>query len=325
METRTVVLIVLCLIFLGIILYFVLRPVAITTTTIKNGPLSLSSKTNALSTSDFSSATIANAFYKDGNGTFQCFVFMDALARTGSHVDCGLGTNTPNCDSGLYSTCVCSSTSDCTNCSHAGYQSVFTIHGIYTLEVMNVPDASRPNAIAAQFTVKTATDNRGVAASQIETINLPPINHQKWVMITVSKEGRRIDIFYDNTMVSSTNLQNIPSSITNGTPLITGNSMLSGQIGGLTFLPNRQTIQDVSEKYAKETNTKGDPVIFKTTSTAYSYSVESKKPTTIITSLCLDGSCLNFPQLGQPDVSSYPNIFNTKTSVVGVPFRTQYA
>jgi hypothetical protein len=291
----------------------------------KNGPFSLSSTTNALSSSDFSTATIANAFYTDGVGTFQCFVFLDTLARTGSHVDCGLGTNTPNCDSGLYSTCVCTTTSDCTNCSHAGYQSLFTIHGIYTLEIMNVPDASRPNGVAAQFTVKTSSDRAGTGITQVETINLPPINHQKWVMITVSKEGRRFDIYYNNTLVSSTNLESVPSSITNGTPLITGNSILSGQIGGLTFLPNRQTIQDVSETYAKATNTKGDPVIFITKSNAYSYNVASRPTTTILSSLCLDGSCLSFPKLGQPDISSYPNIFNIKTSVSGVPLTTQYA
>jgi hypothetical protein len=190
---------------------------------------------------------------------------------------------------------------------------------------MNVPDASRPNAVAAQLTVRTSSDNAGIPITNVETINLPPIDHQKWVMITVCKEGRRIDIYYNNTLVSSSTLQNIPYNISNGTPLLIGNSMLSGQIGALSFLPNRQSIQDISATYASTTDTRGNPTIFITTPTAYSYLVTARPPSTFIRRLCLDGSCLSFPTLGQPDISSYPNIFNIKTSVAGVPFTTEYA
>jgi hypothetical protein len=250
---------------------------------------------------------------------------LDALARTGTHVDCGTASNSPDCDSGLYVTCVCNSINDCTNCTHQGYQPVFTIHGIYTLEVMNVPDASRPNGIAAQLTVRTSTDRNGAQITQVETINLPPIEHQKWVMITVAKEGRRIDVYYNNTLVTSTKTQDVISTISNGTPLIVGDPILSGKIGALTFLPNRQTIQDVSSTYAKSTNTRGDPLAFITTPNSFSYDVAVRPSNSLLSRLCLDGSCLSFPQLGQPDVSTYPNIFNIKTSETGVPFTTQYA
>jgi hypothetical protein len=320
-----VILIALGLIVLGVVLYFVLRPTSPSTTTIKNGPFDLSKIENAINASDFATNTIANAFVNDGEGTFQCFVILDALSRTGGHVDCGVGSNKPDCDSGLYNVCTCTAVGDCTNCKHEGYQPVFTIHGIYTLEVMNAPDASRPSGVATQLTVRTKTDNAGTPITQIETINLPPIDHQKWVMITIAREGRRLDIYYNNTLVSSSKLNNIVSTVTNGTPLTTGNYMLSGKIGALSFLPNRQSIQDVSSTYAKLTNTRGDPSMFTTASTTHSYTVNSKAPTSIISSLCLDGSCLSFPKLGQADVSSYPNIFNIKTSVSGVPFTTQYA
>ena len=322
---RTVILIALGLILLALALYFILRPKAIMTTTMKNGPIDLSSKTNTLNASDFSTNAIANAFVTEGQGTFQCFLFLDALARTGGHVDCGVATNRPACDTGLYTTCTCTTLTDCTNCNHAGYQPVFRIHGIYTLEVMNAPDASRPNGVAAQLTVRTATDSNGVKLTKVETINLPPIDHQKWVMITITKEGRRIDIYYNNSLVSSSTLDNVISTVTNGTPLITGDSLLSGQIGGISFLPNRQSIQDVSATYASATNTRGDPTMFITTPTAYSYTVIGRPASTILQSLCLDGSCMSFPQLGQPDISSYPNIFNINTGKSGVPFTTEYA
>jgi len=322
---RMVIFIVLGLILLVVILYFLLRPTQTSTTTLKNGPFKLSSKTNALNTSDFSSQALANAFATDGQGSFQCFVMLDALSRTGGHVDCGLASNSPDCRSGLYPVCTCNTINDCTNCNHSGYQKVFTIHGIYTLEVMNVPDASRPNGIAAQLTVRTSTDTDGVQVTQVETVSLPPIDQQKWVMITIAREGRRIDIYYNNSLVLSTKMQNVISTITNGTPLIVGDPLLSGQIGGLTFLPNRQSINDVSATYAKATNTRGDPTIFITTANALTYDIESRPPTSFVTKLCLDGSCLSFPKLGAPDVSSYPNIFNINTSRSGIPFTTQYA
>ena len=321
---RMVVFIVLGLIFLVIILYFILRPIE-TSTTMKTGPFKLSSKMNALEASDFSSQALANSFVKDDQGSFQCFIMLDALSRTGEHVECGIETNRPDCEKGLYPVCTCTTINNCINCEHTGYQRVFTIHGIYTLEVMNVPDASRPNGVAAQLTVRTGNISNGVQVTQVETISLPPIDRQKWVMITIAKEGRRVDVYYNNSLVLSKKMLSVISTLTNNTPLIVGNPLLSGQIGGLTFLPDRQSINDVSSTYAKTTNTRGDPTIFITTPNALTYDTEARPANSIASRLCLDGSCLSFPKLGAPDISSYPNIFNINTSKSGVPFTSQYA
>lgn len=322
---RIVIFIVLGIILLGIALYFILRPASPLTTTNKIGPIDLSSKTNALSISDFSTPAIANAFYKEGQGSFQCFVMLDAISRTGSHVDCGKGTATPACDTGLYPICKCTAVSDCTNCDHAGYQKLCVIHGIYTLEVMNVPDASRPNAVGAQLTVRTRTNSGGNDTTEVETIDLPPIDRQKWVMITITKEGRRIDVYYNNALVTSSTLQSIISTDSNATPLITGDPMLSGQIGGIRFLPNRMTITEVVSSYAASVDTRGQPNMFVTTPTALTYTNSTAPEKSIIQKLCLDGSCLSFPKLGQPEISEYSNIFNQNASNSRLPFTTQYA
>jgi len=329
---RLFIFIVLGLIILGVALYFILRPKTVLTTTLKKGPFSLSSKSDILTVSDFSSAVIANSFYIDGQGTFQCFIFLDSFARTGGHVDCipssrttgslpSINDNSPSCDTGLYPICKCSSINDCGNCTHEGYQTVFTIHGVYALELMNVPDASRPNAIGAQLTVRTS--NTGI--TQVETIPLPPIEHQKWVMLTITKNGRRIDVYYNNTLVSSSKLQNIPSTFSNDIPLNIGNTLLSGKIGALTFLPNHQSINDVSAEYAKSVNTRGDPNMFITTVSSSSYDVKERPENSILSSLCLDGSCMTFPKIGEPNVSSYLNIFNTEAPRAGAPLLTEYA
>lgn len=335
---RLFIFIVLGIILLAVVLYFILRPKVFSTTTIKKGPFNLSSNTDILSVSDFSSPVIANSFFKDGQGTFQCFIMLNSFARTGGHVDCRASASlsdssstisdnsVPSCDTGLYGICKCTSRNDCGNCNHEGYHTVFTIHNIYTLEIMNIPDASRPNGIGAQLTVRTSNTTVNTAEiTQVETIPLPPIEHQKWVMLTIARDGRRLDIYYNNALVSSSKLQNIPYGTSTGAPLNIGNALLSGQIGALTFLPNHQSIQDVSAEYAKSVNTRGDPNLFITTLNSTSYDVKERPANSILSSLCLDGSCMTFPKIGEPNVSSYLNIFNTSTPVAAAPLLTEYA
>jgi hypothetical protein len=314
------------IVVMAILLYFILRPSNTSSTVMVAGPYSLSTPTQVISMSNFPSTLAAGAFLENGQGTFQCFVYLDNLAKTGKHVKCGINTSTPNCSTGLYEPCECSTPADCTNCKHEGYQSVFNLYGAFTLEVMNVPDASRPNAVSAQLSLRTETTDSAQRKVHIETIPLPPIDQQKWVMITISKEGRRIDIYYNNALVSSSKTVNMISTVNiNGTPASIGDSTLSGQIGGLGFLPNRLSVSEVSAMYATSTDTRGNPNIFTITPTSYTYSLASGSKSSIIQKLCLDGSCFSFPQIGLPDITSYENIFNLNPTKSILPLTSEYA
>lgn len=257
---KLTILIVLSVIIISIFLYFILRRSIVQQTTVR-GPLQLSSKVVAIGSENFSTIDSSTEFLKDGQGTFQFFVYLDQLARTGEHVDCGQDTNQPSCDTGLYNQCSCASSSDCENCAHAGYKHLVSLYGVYTLEIMNVPDASRPNSVAVQLAVRTNTeDSTGVQLVQIETIPLPPLSQQKWTMVTISREGRRIDVYYNNSIVSSSKTMNMISvTNVNGSPVMIGDSGLSGQIAVLSFFPNRYSIQDVTTAYTKFTDTRGNP------------------------------------------------------------------
>ena len=95
--------------------------------------------------------------------------------------------------------------------------------------------------------------------------------------------------------------------------------------GGISFFPSRLSIQDVSTQYAETTDTRGNPTVFTTSQTSNSYEVSSGTNTpSIISSLCLDGSCISLPQVGQPDIGSYSNILNINPQA-GVAATTQYA
>ena len=306
--------IVVGIVVISVLLYFILRPSTAEQPTVV-GPLQLSSKSIAISQSGFSSINSSVAFLTDGEGTFQCFVYLDQLSKTGEHIDCGQNTNQPSCDTGLYNACTCRTSIDCTNCLHSGYKQLLSLYGVYSLEVMNVPDASRPNSVAVQLAIRTNTEDlSGEKISQIETIPLPPLSQQKWTMITISREGRRVDVYYNNMIVSSTKTTNmICVANVNGSPVTIGDSGLSGQIGILSFFLNRLSIQDISSGYAKNTDTRGNPIQISTDKAQFTQTFSSGVNTnSLLHRLCLDGSCLSLPQVGQPDVSVGSNIFSAQ-------------
>jgi len=62
-----------------------------------------------------------------------------------------------------------------------------------------------------------------------EYIELPPIPNQKWICITVLRDGRRFDVLYDSRIVASKQLDYYPVAVTNslsvGDPSITGKAI----------------------------------------------------------------------------------------------------
>lgn len=61
-----------------------------------------------------------------------------------------------------------------------------------------------------------------------EIIPLPAIPTQKWVYLTILREGRRFDVMYDNRIVASQRLAHYPVVITS--PLSVGDKGLSGSV-----------------------------------------------------------------------------------------------
>jgi hypothetical protein len=85
------------------------------------------------------------------------------------------------------------------------------------------------------------------------------------------------------------------------------------------------TIDEVVSSYVTSVDTRGQPNMFTTTTTALAYTNSTAPDKTVIQKLCLDGSCLSFPKLGQPDLTTYSNIFNPNPSNSLQAFTTQYA
>lgn len=228
----------------------------------------------------------------DMDEAVQFFVYLDGTLRMGQSIEAGSsGSNIPSQDSGLYQKCQCISKTDCTNClPHRGYQTIMNIQDTFVLEILNSPDASRPNAVAAQIYVKTQIPEN----FNIETFPLPPLPEQKWTMVTISKQGRQITVYYNSTLVLAKKAQNNFSTTTpTCAPVSVGSNSLSGKVAMVTYFNSHQTISDVAARYQAQTDTRGNLVSLQMKPSSTSYTMVDNSPYGFIKSLCLDLSCLN--------------------------------
>jgi hypothetical protein len=143
----------------------------------------------------------------------------------------------------------------------------------------------------------------------VETIPLPPLPLQKWTMFTLSKTGRRIDVYYNDTLVSSKTLLNMISNNINAHAIASvGDSRgLSGSIGLISMNGSSATIGSVASAYSQSSDTRGAPTKFGISLKSYTNSVSSNPGSGILSRLCLDGSCLHLPRVGNvnPSLSEF--------------------
>ena len=307
-------------ILLGVILVFYFSPsYAPKILVAAPGPYSLDKMTTIIDQKE------STPFYSESNGSFSCFVYLNPLNRTGAYAACGTNPNQASCDDGSFPPCACNAaTGDCSVCSHAGYSMVFNISGIVSLEVLVAPDASRQGQAMAQLIVKTeglavtptATPLTPIQSSTsqkyIETLSLPPIPLQKWTFVTVAREGRRFDVYFNDSIVISQKTMNMPISNVTGSNMggiTSGSNGLAGHLALGNLYNYRLSSLDVANKYAEYADTRGRPYLNTTTNPltlsdagglvpTYSASLSTGLSSYIPSmSLCPSGGCLNPPTI----------------------------
>ena len=252
------------IIVLVIVLVMYFAPSYMTRTKVtESGPFDLSSPQTAVAFSD-------TKLILEPQFTAQAFVYLNPIMKTGSHVDCGIDPTKPSCQDGSFQPCLCDDLSGCGKCLNRGYLRILDLLGVATLEVMPVPDASRQGAMSTHLYVKTEMMNTSASAIRparqqyIETIQLPPTPVQKWVMITIARDGRQFDIYYDNALVKSQKTMFMPISRitqTNLSGILSGSTGLMGQIANITVYPTRRTILSVERDYKTLADTRGSPYL----------------------------------------------------------------
>jgi hypothetical protein len=179
-----------------------------------------------------------------------------------------------------------------------------TIGDTCFLEILPAPDAGRQGKAMTQLAVRTkttvdasgnpliidASGSRANFQSVFEFLTLPPIPTQKWVMITISREGRRFDVYYNDALVlSQKTLFNIAMTA-DTTGIIAGNSAFSGYCAGFDFKGDTISGSEVYATYSKLSDTRGAPYV--------NLPTDANAPVTggvTIPSLCPTGGCFPGP------------------------------
>jgi hypothetical protein len=281
MEPRALLFIVVFLLILGGVFYYFNKEYKPKVIANANGPFPFDS-------SEILSSMNTKQFYTEGVGSFSTFINIESINRTGSYTSCGTGPGQVSCGDGSFAPCACiAATGDCTQCAHSGYTSMFNISDVAKLEILTAPDASRQGMAMSQLVIKTITKGAGGTPQvYIETLRLPPISLQKWIMVTVAREGRRFDVYYNDTIVLSQKTMYMPisdSSYTNMKGVTSGSNSLKGELALANLYSYRLSSLDVSAKYREYADTRGHPRISQEITGNYSVN------------LCPSGGCFDMP------------------------------
>lgn len=91
-------------------------------------------------------------------------------------------------------------------------------------------------------------------------IEVPNVLIAKWNQLTVTVEGRTVDIYVNGKLAKSTLLENVPFTTFSGVMLNTSPDF-SGQTGLFQIWPERRTATQIMENYKRNTDTRGKPLI----------------------------------------------------------------
>lgn len=282
-----------------------------------------------------SETTVLNstAFQTSGSSCFQGFFYLETLQKTGIATPCTTSANEaslPNCNTGRYALCSCGgvSNSDCSMCDHKGFIPLVSMNDkVVILEALGAPDASRQGKASVQLCIKTQSsgsfeDNSGNELNPseypkdasgnntddihsnvyVETFILPPIPFQKWIMITINREGRRFDIYYNDVLVlSKLTSANIYPTVTSD-EIRVGNSMLKGYSGFFNIYNSLQSASSIQNQYVSVTNTRGSP-LFSQPPPDIAYTslsldrISSGAGLPSVPSICSSGDCISSPSM----------------------------
>ena len=129
------------------------------------------------------------------------------------------------------------------------YTPLLQVENNWQLEV--VPSPKEKREYGARLRVQTQQASR----FQYEIIPLPAIPKQKWVYITILREGRRFDIIYDNRLVASQRLEHYPVII--ASPLSVGGKGLEGTVIHMMVNNRRLTPEEVERERKSRVDTSG--------------------------------------------------------------------
>lgn len=122
-------------------------------------------------------------------------------------------------------------------------------------DAMELRCTSGATGMTAELLVNTKNTATGKAA--VETITLPHIPFQKWICLSVLRDGRRFDIMYNDKIVASKRLAYMPIYITS--PLVFGGPGVMGVYNMGRVFNYRLSLADAKKELARTSDTRHKP------------------------------------------------------------------
>jgi len=222
-------------------------------------------------------------------------VYINSAPKTISNVGCTSVTDTTvlrqSCNDYSFTSCRCSSVNDCTNCKTDTYLTpLLSLGSFVNLMVSGYIAQSDKPLVSTLLTIKTASGSD----THIESISLPAIPLQKWTVVSLVQEGRRIDVYYGAKSVASMYLKYTPVPAYAGEGWTVGGMRGGGWVGqiGLFASSTKATSSsDVERDVSSIVDTTGMPY----SQDEIDFSFDLNLPT------CLFGTCSGLPPLRPPN------------------------
>jgi len=225
-------------------------------------------------------------------------VLINVTPKTVAAVDCIPVTNIKHDTSSLkqsctdyaFTSCACTSKTDCTNCTlnSSLLTPLLSLGNTVKLYTSGYTSQSDKPLVSTLLTIKTASQS----FNHIESISLPAIPLQKWTVVTLVQEGRRIDVYYGEKMVASTYLKYSLVPAGSGDTWSVGQMAgWSGTIGLFSTALRPYSSQDVSTDVEQLVDTTGLPHV----KSNMDFSFDLNLPN------CIFGTCTGLPAVKPPN------------------------
>lgn len=216
-------------------------------------------------------------FMSNINAKLRVFYFLENLPRTNTVI---LDTENASLDPATNTYNICPLTNN-TSCAHPGFIKLLNLGSRCFIELLQAPDASRPGLPKTQLVVQTQKNTASGNVQYLETFALDAFPLQKWVMVTVVRNGNRISVYYNDRLVLSKNTTYVPNFVSGSGTF--ADAMIRGQAKYLQTYSGEVSLADVATDYKIMADTRGEPI--------------NKFYSKLSINLCPSGDCFRGPQI----------------------------
>ena len=224
-------------------------------------------------------------------------VYISLSPKTVLNINCANAMDTnrlsQTCSDYSFTSCTCDSRNNCRNCTPDTYLTpLLSLGNSVNFLVSGYVSQSDKPLVSSLITIKTTSSS----STHIESISLPAIPLQKWTVVTLVQEGRRIDVFYGTDSVASTYLKYtpIPAYATDSWK-VGGMNGWGGKIGLFSSSLSRKSSEDVIKDVTELVDSTGLPYgVIETDVPFFDISLLSLPS-------CIFGTCSGLPPIKAPN------------------------